>query len=153
MQIKALLRTTTFRLSVLYGLIFALGLAALLGLVYLRSAVYLTGRVDRILAAEADGLQRAPPADLAGRIDEALGVGGQQNNVFALFTPAGARIAGDLAALPPTLTPGGRPIEVGATAMFPAAARLMARRLADGRILVVGRDVGQLREMRAILAS
>src|SRR6202522_3919352 len=105
MQIRALLRTTTFRLSALYGLIFALGLAALLGLVYLRSAVYLTGRVDRILAAEADGVQRATPADLARRIDEALGVDGQQNNVFALFAApgirAGARIAGDLPALPP----------------------------------------------------
>src|ERR1700721_2471552 len=83
MQIRALLRTTTFRLSALYGLIFA----------------------------------------------------------FALV------------ALPAALTPGGQPIEIGPTPMFPAPARLIARRLASGEVLVVGRDVGQLREMRAILAS
>jgi hypothetical protein len=72
MQIRALLRTTTFRLSALYGLIFALALVALLGLVYLRSAVYLTRRVDGILTVEADALQRAPPASLRGRVEEAL---------------------------------------------------------------------------------
>jgi signal transduction histidine kinase len=153
MQIRALLRTTTFRLSVLYGLIFALALAALLGLVYLRSAVYLTQRVDGILAVEADALQQAPRADLGARVDEALTLNGQRNNVFGLFGANGVRIAGDLPALPPSLTPGGRPVEIGPTAMFHAPARLIARRLASGEVLVVGRDVGQLREMRAIVAS
>src|SRR5580658_213759 len=158
MQIRALrtgalLRTTTFRLSALYGLIFALALAALLGLVYLRSAVYLTHRVDSILAAEADGFQRAAPADLPPRIGEALSLNGPTNNVFAVFAASGARIAGDLPALPPGLLPGGGPLEVGPTSMFPAPARLIARRLADGEVLVVGRDIGQLIEMRTIIAS
>jgi len=153
MQIRALLRTTTFRLSALYGLIFALGLVALLGLVYLRSAVYLTRRVDGILAAEADGLQRAPPADLRVRVDEALTLNGPSHNVIGLFTADGTRIAGDLPALPPTLKPGGAPVEIGPTALFAAPARLIARRLPDGEVLAVGRDVGQLREMRAIIAS
>ena len=75
MQIRALLRTTTFRLSAFYGLIFALGLVALLGLVYLRSAVYLTARVDGILATEAAALAKSPPSEVGRRIDEALVVG------------------------------------------------------------------------------
>ena len=120
MQIRALLRTTTFRLSALYGLIFALALVALLGLVYLRSAVYLTRRVDGILAIEADALQRAPPASLRARVDEALSLNGQSNNVFGLFDARGAWIAGDLPALPPSLIPGGRPIEIGPTSKFHA---------------------------------
>jgi signal transduction histidine kinase len=153
MQIRALLRTTTFRLSALYGLIFALALVALLGLVYLRSAVYLTRRVDGILTVEADALQRAPPASLRGRVEEALTLNGQSNNVFGLFAANGARIAGDLPALPRRLSPEGRPIEIGPTAMFPAPARLIARRLSNGEVLVVGRDIGQLREIRAIIAS
>jgi signal transduction histidine kinase len=153
MQIRALLRTTTFRLSTLYGLIFALGLVALLGLVYLRSAVYLTRRVDGILAAEADGLQRAPPADLRVRVNEALILNGPSHNVVGLFAADGTRIAGDLPALPPTLKPGGAPVEIGPTALFAAPARLIARRLPDGEVLAVGRDVGQLREIRAIIAS
>ncbi|HUO12338.1 MAG TPA: HAMP domain-containing sensor histidine kinase [Caulobacteraceae bacterium] len=153
MQIRALLRTTTFRLSALYGLIFALALVALLGLVYLRSAVYLTRRVDGILAVEADALQKAPPADLRARVDEALTLNGQSNNVFGLFSPHGRRIAGDLPAMPPSLKPGGPPVEMEPTSMFHTPARLIARRLPSGAVLVVGRDIGQLREMRAILAS
>jgi signal transduction histidine kinase len=36
---------------------------------------------------------------------------------------------------------------------FPASARLIARRLPSGEILVVGRDINQLREIRRIIAS
>src|SRR5580700_5568155 len=153
MQIRALLRTTTFRLSALYGLIFALGLVALLGLVYLRSAVYLTRRVDGILTTEAAALVRSPPSEVEQRIDEALSLDGQKNNVFALFSPAGAPLAGNLAAIPPALTAGGAPIEIGPTPSFAAPARLIARRLSSGEVLVVGRDVNQLQEMRGIIAS
>jgi signal transduction histidine kinase len=153
MQIRALLRTTTFRLSALYGLIFALGLTALLGLVYLRSAVYLTRRVDGILTVEAAALVRSPPALVEQRIGEALSLDGQKNNVFALFSANRAHLAGNLATLPPTLTPGGPPVEIGPTPAFPAPARLIARRLASGEVLVVGRDVNQLQEMRGIIAA
>jgi signal transduction histidine kinase len=153
MRLKELLRTTTFRLSALYGLIFALALAALLGLVYLRSAVYLTHRVDGILATEAQALVATPPADLERRLGLAESLGGQTTSVFALFTPAGAHIAGNLAALPSALKPGGPPVEIGPTPMFPAPARLIARRLPSGEVLVIGRDVNQLQEMRAIIAS
>src|SRR5579872_1491041 len=153
MQIRALLRTTTFRLSALYGLIFALGLVALLGLVYLQSAVYLTRRVDSILATEASGLSLSPPSELEQRIEEALSLDGAKNNVFALFTPGGSRLAGNLPAIPAGLRPGGAPIEIGPTASFAAPSRLIARRLVSGEVLVVGRDVNQLQEMRGILAS
>src|SRR5579862_834412 len=153
MQIRALLRTTTFRLSALYGLIFALGLVALLGLVYLRSAVYLTRRVDGILATEAAGLSLSPPSEIEQRIDEALSLDGAKNNVFALFTPRGVRLAGNLTAIPAALRPGGPPVEIEPTPSFAAPARLIARRLSSGEVLVVGRDVNQLQEMRGILAS
>jgi signal transduction histidine kinase len=153
MQIRALLRTTTFRLSALYGLIFALGLVALLGLVYLQSAVYLTRRVDGILATEAAGLSLSPPSEIEQRIDEALSLDGAKNNVFALFTPRGVRLAGNLTAIPAALRPGGPPVEIEPTPSFAAPARLIARRLSSGEVLVVGRDVNQLQEMRGILAS
>src|SRR5579871_6005090 len=153
MQIRALLRTTTFRLSALYGLIFALGLVALLGLVYLRSAVYLTARVDGILTTETDALARSPPSETEQRIGEALTLDGHKNSVFALFTSSGAPLAGNLAAIPPSLTPGGPPVEIGPTVSFHAPARLIARRLSSGDVLVVGRDVNQLQEMRRIVAS
>jgi signal transduction histidine kinase len=78
---------------------------------------------------------------------------GPRTNVFALFSPSGVRIAGNLKTLPPALSVDGRPIETPPTDTFPAHARLLARRLASGEELVVGRDVNQLREIRAIIAS
>jgi signal transduction histidine kinase len=153
MQIRALLRTATFRLSALYALIFALALVTLLGLVYLRSAVYLTQRVDGILATEAVGLLRGPAPTLPTRINEALALDGLRNNVFGLFRHDGTTITGNLPALPSALRSGSGPVEIGPTAAFGASARVIARRLPDGEVLVVGRDVDQLQEMRGIIAS
>jgi signal transduction histidine kinase len=153
MDLKALWRTTTFRLTVLYGLVFALGTVALLGMVYLQSAVYLTRRVDGILNTEADALARSPPQALSQRIDDALALNGDRTNVFALFSANGVWITGNVHTLPAALRANGRPMEVPPTQAFPAHARLIARSMPTGEELVVGRDVNQLREMRSIIFS
>ena len=92
----ALWRTTTFRLTILYGLIFAVGTMTLLGMVYLRSAVYLTRRVDGILDVQAEAIAQTPPGALSKRIGEALALNGAQTMVLGLFSPTGARIEGNL---------------------------------------------------------
>ncbi len=153
MQLRALWHTTTFRLTVLYGLLFALGTLALLGMVYLQSAVFLSRRVDGILATEADGLARSPRPGLRQRVKEELALNGDKTNIFALFAADGAWAAGNLAALPPGLRVDGPPLEIPPTAGFPVSARVVARRLPSGDVLVVGRDVSQLQEMRTIIAS
>jgi signal transduction histidine kinase len=153
MQIRELWRTTAFRLTAIYGLVFALGALALLGMVYLQSAIYLTQRVDGILDTEARALAQSPPQALGRRIGYALALSGDQTNVFALFSANGSRIAGNLQALPGPLRVNGRPVEIPPTKDFHAHARLIARRLPSGAVLVVGRDVNQLREMRSIIAS
>lgn len=152
MRLSEVWRTTTFRLSLLYFLLFALGAVALLALVYIRSAVYLTQRVDHILAAEASVEMTLPPSTLRHTIDDALIVNGR-TSLFALFAQDGTRLTGNLRRLPQGLEPGGRPVEMSPTPEFPASARLVARRLPSGEILVVGRDVDQLREIRSIIAS
>ncbi len=146
-------RTTTFRLSALYGLLFALGAIGLLGLVYVQVTSYQSRRVDGILQAQADALARLPPAELPARVDQAIWLNGGRTSLFAVFAPDGARIAGNLPAAPATLSHHGGTIEVAPTAAFPAYMRILARRLPSEEELVVGRDVGLAREMRAITAS
>jgi signal transduction histidine kinase len=153
MQLRALYRTTTFRLSLLYGVIFALALVVLLGMVYLRSIVYLTQRVDNILGTEADALMQSPRPGLRERLVNELTLNGDKTNIFALFASDGTRIAGNLRNLPATLQPGGPPLELAGTPEIPRFVRLVARGLPSGEILVVGRDVQQLQEMRSIIAS
>lgn len=153
MRISELWRTTTFRLTILYGLVFALGAFALLGMVYLQTAGYLTRRVDGILHTQAEGLARPSPVSARERVGEALALNGDQTNVFALFSAKGEWIAGNLPALPPALRADGPPLEIPPTRVFAAHARLIARRLPSGEELVVGRDVNQLRGLRAIISS
>jgi signal transduction histidine kinase len=153
MQFNALRRTTTFRLTVLYGLLFALGTIALLGMVYVQSTGYLTRRVDGILNTEAGALVRSPRPGLRERLVEELTLNGNRTNVFGLFTTGGERIAGNLITLPPALLTGNEPVEMPPTAEFPASTRLIARHLPSGEILVVGRDIEQLQEMRSIITE
>ncbi len=153
MQFDALRRTTTFRLTALYGLLFAFGTLAMLGMVYVRSAGYLTNRVDTILTTEADALMRLPRPGLRERLADELAVNGTRISIYALFAADRSPIAGNLAVLPSGLYPGGIPQEIPPSAEFPVSARLIARQLPGGEILVVGRDVSQLREMREIISS
>jgi signal transduction histidine kinase len=146
-------RTSTFRNTALYGLVFALGAMALLGMIYIRSAVFLTRRVDGILNVQMDALARAPQKYLKQRISDALTLNGDKTNAYALFSPTGVWQTGNWRVLPKDLRLDGRPLETTPTKAFPAAARLIARRLDSGDILVVGRDISQLREMRAIIGS
>jgi signal transduction histidine kinase len=115
--------------------------------------VFLTQRVDGILKTQADALQSSPRPGLRLRIDEELRLAGDRTSVFALFATNGVALAGNLAVLPPTLHPGGKPMEIGPTALFPTSARLIGRALPGGEILVVGRDVSQLQEMRTLIGS
>jgi signal transduction histidine kinase len=150
---RAIWRTSAFRLSALYGVLFAIGLVTLLGLVYARSSDYLTRRVDAILVAQAAALEKVPTPELARRIGEAAALNGARTGVFGLFTASGGRIAGNLAYIPATLKPGGPPIEAGPSPALTTPTRLIARRLASGAVLVVGRDVSQQKEIRGIIAS
>jgi signal transduction histidine kinase len=153
MQFSELRRTTTFRLTILYGALFALGTIALLWMVYIRSVVYMTARVDHIINIQAEALLHSPRPGLRRRLIEDLTLNGDRIIVFGLFSASGERLAGNLPTLPAELHPNRDPIEIPPTSDFPSSARLIARPLPTGEILVVGRDVSQLEEMRSITAS
>ena len=153
MRLRDVWRTTTFRLSALYGVVFVLAVAGLLLVVYAQTAAYLNRRVDGILIAETASLSKAPAAVLPGRIADAVALNGGQTNIFALFSSDHRRIAGNLAAWPEGLRADGRSVEISPSPGFAAYARLKARALPSDETLVVGRDVNLLREVRAIVAS
>ena len=140
MRFNELRRTTTFRLTILYGALFALGTIALLWMVYVRSVVYMTGRVDHIIDIQADALLHSPRPGLRQRLIEDLTLNGDRMVVFGLFSSAGERLAGNLPSLPATLHLNQEPTEFPPSTGFPASARLIARALPGGEILVVGRD-------------
>jgi signal transduction histidine kinase len=153
MRFSELRRTTTFRLTILYGALFAAGTLALLWMIYVRSVMYMTARVDRIIDIQADALLHSPRPGLRQRLIEDLTLNGDRMVIFGLFNSDGGRLAGNLPSLPTELHLNEQPIEVPPTSDFPSSARLMARALPTGEVLVVGRDVSQLEEMRSITRS
>ena len=153
MRLELFWRTSTFQLSLVYALIFALVTTALLGEVYLRSAAYMTTRVDAILAAEAHALERGSPGELGRWVTEVAAVDGGRTSQFGVFSADGRWMAGALHAVPPGLRPGGPTIETDVVAEPPVRLRLIARRLAGGGQLVVGRNVDPLREVERLIAS
>jgi signal transduction histidine kinase len=154
MRLELFWRTSTFQLSLLYALVFALVTTAILGEVYLRSAAYMTGRADAQLEAEATGLERARPDEIARRIAGVLAVDGGRTSQFGLFAPDGRWLAGGLRRPPPGVEPSGAPVERSVVAgSRPARLRLIARRLAGGGELVVGRNVDPLREVERLVAA
>ena len=107
-----LLETTAFRWTLGSAAILGLGIVAMGGFFYWQTVGYLTARLDASLLLEARSLQLETRRVLQIRLEKALLVDPQGNKAFGLFGPDGARIAGDVVALPADLPPPDRPSPV-----------------------------------------
>jgi signal transduction histidine kinase len=144
---SGLWRTSTFRLSALFGALYALGIVLLLGLVYLQTAAYLTGRSDRIIRAEADVLERGGPQNILRAMSRASSR--DPFSRFALYAATGERVGGDAPLRPADLPLTGQPRETRLGPAIPA--RALAERTPWGEILIVARDSRQIVELRHIV--
>lgn len=158
-------RISTFRLAMLFGLLFTIGNVALLGLIYWQTTGYLERRIDKSIELMLRGFQLQSPQTVLAQVNDALTFDLRRSNIYALFSPERKLIAGNMATFPATLTlekavqqyarrplpqysPGGvAPQE--ATGL----ARVLVRTAANGDILVVGRDATQLAEIKAIILN
>ena len=152
MRRPELWRTTTFRLTLVYGAIFSAGVMALLGLIYASAAVFLTHQMDQIVIGQAHALHGVSTADLPNKVREVETEDVRNVNFYGLFTPDGAWIAGNVHALPPHVPPDGVPRELREKGFQPGA-RALEERLASGEILFVGFDAKTLAGLRAIILS
>ena len=141
-------RTTVFRLTVIYGAVFVVGVAALIGLIYVETTDVTTRRIDRQIDAGMTFLQKADAEHLPGLIDTTLARDPRGLNAYGLFSADGVWITGNFKSLPPELKPDGPPRELyeGSNGL-----RVRAARLPWGEILAVGRDIGQIIDVRGIL--
>ncbi len=148
MLTRGLWRTTTFRLTALFGAVFASGVILLLGLVYLQTAGYLTRRVDSILTIEAERLERGGPDIMPARLQHEAAR--DPYDSFGLFSTTGERIAGDTALRPGDMIVDGRPRDMPLR-RSKAPSRALAERTPWGEILIVERDTRQLVALRHIV--
>lgn len=144
---RASWRTTAFRLSLVFGAAYVLGVALLLGVVYRQTAEFLNRRVDGILHAEA-GLLAAPGPE--GLLDRIRQEGARDPlNAFALYTADGQRIAGASRIAPGDLPRSGAAREFQRPGQ--RGVRALEAPLPWGETLVVSRDISQVVALRDIL--
>jgi signal transduction histidine kinase len=143
-------RTTTFRLSALYGAIYLVGIVLLLGVVYGAVADSLTRRSDDAVRDEMRILERSGPAAVLRRFRSEAARDPLVE--FALYSATGERIAGDS-----PLGPWDLPVDGRVHAMPRVAGEPPSEALADraswGEIIVVARDGRQLVELRHIVLT
>ena len=157
-----LLRTSTFRLALLYLALFCLSVLALLGFIYWNTIGFVADQTDATVNAEITGLaeqyRRTGLAGLRAVVGERSR--NQRFSLYLLTSPGPARvpIAGNLDAWPPVETgPGGwldfvydRPVGADIQA-HQARARHLS--LAGGFNLLVGRDVEERRRLELLIGE
>lgn len=155
-MITELLRITSFRLTLLYGGLFALAVLGLLGFVYKEVAGYQYQQVELILHSEAAAFSAAPRADLRSTIAQEIARDFRHINLYGWFAADGNALAGNLRRVPQGLDLDGRVYIVASSAIPEFAAgdrevRALGEHLDDGTTLVIGRDVALLKEVRLAL--
>ena len=143
-------RTTPFRLTAIYGGVFAVGVVALLWLVYVSAAGYITRQMDQIVLGQAQALSSGLAAALPDRIAQAEAADRRQVNYYGLFSADRVWITGNVRALPADLPVDGQPRRLRGPRFQPGAQGL-AQRLPWGEILVVGYDAKMLSGLRHII--
>jgi signal transduction histidine kinase len=145
-------RSTTLRWTALLAAIFAAFVVAMLGFVYLKTKHDLTIRYDRSIRSQIGALAHLSPQRRLDAIDDNLRQDPGQVRLQGLFGANGHRIAGNLESLPPGLKADDTVqsavvdrLNEGGVGKQPA--RLIARALSDGNVLVAGRNVDEVEEI------
>jgi signal transduction histidine kinase len=154
-----LLRTTSFRLSALYAVLFGASAMVLIGVIYwiaidaLRQP--LVAAVDGEIATLADIARTGGAGQAAEAIERRLASGGRLTTFYLLQDAGGAKLAGNIPGMTPTTGWVELPLP-GQSDNDDDGHQLLARgaMLAGGEFLLVGADGYRLSELReAILGA
>jgi signal transduction histidine kinase len=128
------------------------------GFIYWQTARYLTRRVDTELRDYAQVPTLDPRLQPNDPLQRFFTDDPRQVKIGGLFDPAGRPLAGNLKQVPPGLPPLGvagelkiRPAGTGAHKI--QSLRVLARRLPDGRLLVLGRSITAVHEINEIVSG
>jgi signal transduction histidine kinase len=150
------IRAATFRSTAAVAGMFAVYIALLFTIVYWRTDRYLITRSDEVITMRAVEFASATPQRRLDAIADFLRQDPLMVQYAGLFAPDGHPVAGNLANLPPDLKVDGPAQE----SLFPAGSsgdnkivRAIARRLANGNVVVVGRNIDEAAEIAAIVGA
>jgi signal transduction histidine kinase len=151
-------RTTSFRWAIAFAAVLAVGMGLLSGFIYWQTARFLTRRV----AAELREFAHLPTPDRRLAPNDPLqrffSHDPEQIRIGGVFDAAGHPLAGNLNQIPTGLPPIGVAGELkirpaGSGAPETQKIRVLAQRLPDGHLLVLGRSVTAVHEINAIVSG
>jgi signal transduction histidine kinase len=149
--------STTVRWALAVAGAFGVCTVLLFGFVYWQTAMYITGNVDTIVRANSHFDANLPRTQALHFVAEHLEDDPRRVKLAELFAPDGTPIAGNVASLPPRLPLDESPRAIGLVRVDNRGrevqpARVVARRLESGDILLVGHDTGDLRQVAPLVA-
>jgi signal transduction histidine kinase len=157
-QLPEFTRSTTLRWTLLVVGVFAAFTVALLGFVYLKMKHDLTMRSDRMIVSQISILAELSSERRLDAINEDIKQDPGRVRLAGLFGANGRRIAGNLESLPPDL----RTDDAVQSAVVDRsdengrekqAVRLISRNLTNGDVLVVARNVAEVREIASVVGG
>lgn len=152
------IRSNTFRWASAVAAVFALFMIVLFGFIYWKIDGYLIARSDRMIAQQLNFMAALPRDRRAAAISDHLGQDSRGVQYAGLFDPAGNRLAGNLRELPRDFTVDGaaqaaRVAPVGQPPSGDPLIRAIGRRLENGDVLVLGRNVDETREISSVVGQ
>jgi signal transduction histidine kinase len=156
MQLPEFTHSTTLRWTFLATTIVAAFVGALLGFIYLQTKADLTIRSDRMIASQIGVFAELSPERRLDAINEHIKQDPGRVQLAGLFGSNGRRVAGNLESLPA----GFEADDVVQTAVVDRAdesgrekqvVRLIARRLPNGDVLLIGRNVDEVGEIARVV--
>jgi signal transduction histidine kinase len=156
MQLPEFTRSTTLRWTLLVAGLFAGFIVALLGFVYLKTKADLTARSDRVIASQMSVFAHLPPERILDTIDQQLKQDPGHVRLAGWFGSDGRRIAGNLGQLPLDLktdnaVQSAEVDRLDESGRKKQAVRLIAGRLPNGDVLVIGRNVDEVEEIARVM--
>lgn len=153
-----LIRSNTFRWASAAAAVLAIFMTVMFGFIYWKIDSYLISRSDRMIAQQLNFIAVLPDSRRADAISDHLGQDSRGVQYAGLFDPAGNRLAGNVKELPQDFRIDGaaqaaRVARVGQSLGGDPQVRAVGRRLENGDVLVMGRNVDETREISSVVGQ
>ena len=150
--------SNTFHWALMVAGVFAIFVIMLFGFIYWKTDQYLIARSDRMIASQMNVIAGLSSERRLEALDEHLRQDSRGVQYAGLFGSDGHRIAGNLESLAPELKMDSLVQTVSVVRIVPTGRenrmiRAIARRLPSGDVLVIGREVDEIKEMSHVVGE
>src|SRR6266850_712157 len=152
------IRSITFHWALMVAGVFAVFVIALFGFIYWQIDDYLTARSDRVITLELEGISGLSPERRLQAMDERLRQDPRGVQLAAIFAADGHRTTGNIESLPPELRIDGPAqaaniVKTNGNGREHQVVRAIARRMRNGDVLVLGRNVDEAKEISHVVGE